>query len=364
MGYLRLYDYTTGNIQGVILTQLLQGNDTQRVIKEAASQAQIISYLVQKFDTDAEFKDTTIFSPTATYQANALTELNYAAWVGTVATYPVNSMVSYTDGNCYICIQDTTVAHEVPTNTSYWRLIGKQNDLNYIPYPYPLFENTTYYNVGDKVFWKGKVYECQIATPYPNHVSQLNDITYQNIPLQNVFPDNGMNGKTYWGTGVSYSVTGLIPNGVLPSAYNPSTSYTAGQTTLDGGVIWQALTNNTGKVPGDDIINWQPISWVNGDNRNAQIVECMVWITIDKLAPLISPRNIPVFWQKKYDEYLAWLQMCAQGDVTLGVSEKQPSQGARIRFGGLVKQQNGYVIIFAIFASWEKLAMYITTLIT
>lgn len=342
MGYLRLYDYTTGNIQGVILTQLLQGNDTQRVIKEAASQAQIISYLTQKFDCIIEFQNTTIFSPTATYQANALTELNYPAWVITVASYPVNTMVSYTDGNAYICIQATTTAHEVPTNTAYWQLLGKQNDLNYIPYPYPMFQNNTYYNVGDNVFWKGKVYQCQIATPLPNHISELNDLTYANVTLLNTFPDNGLNGKTYWGNGVPYFVTGLIPNAPLPSAYNPATAYNIGQIVLVGGVIWQALTNNTGKTPGADITNWQSIAWTNGDNRNAQIVECMVWITIDKLAPLISPRNIPVYWQTKYNEFLHWLQMCAEGNVTLDFPVKQPAQGARIRFGGTIKQINGY----------------------
>ncbi len=340
MSYLRLYDYTAGNIQGVTLTQLLQGVDSQRVVKEAASQAQIISYLVQKYDTDSEFQNTTIFNTTKAYQGNALIELNYTAWLNTVAAYSVNTLVSYTDGNVYICILQTTVAHEVPTNATYWRLVGVQNDLYYITLPYDLFQMNNFYSVGDKVFWKGKVYQCLIPTPPPNHIAEINDFTYAQIPLQNILPDNVKVGKQYWGNGVPYSVTNLVPNAPAPSQWIAGT-YAQGDRVLYAGIIWQALRNNSIE-PSKDILNWNPTNWTFGDNRNAQIVECMVWITIYKLSPLISPRNVPVFWQNKYNECLTWLQMCAQGDVTLNAPEIQPAQGARIRFGGTVKQQNGY----------------------
>ena len=89
MGYLRLYDYTS-NIQTPALNQLLQGIDAKRILKEAASQAQITSYLIQKYDTAAEFQNTVIFNSATTYQANTLIELNFNDWT---------NIGNYTAGN-------------------------------------------------------------------------------------------------------------------------------------------------------------------------------------------------------------------------------------------------------------------------
>lgn len=336
MGYLRLYDYLA-NIQSAAFNQLLQNNDAKRITKEAAAKSQMISYIVQKFNCEDEFTDTTIFSETATYGAQSLVELNYADW--TAQAYTVGQKVTYSDGNCYICIVNATSSNP-PTNTSFWTLLGAKFDLYFIAFPYPEFQVTNFYRVGDVVFWKGKIYKCLIETSIPSHFSELQDVTYANIPLNNIFPDNFLNGKTYWGTGVDYSVNGLIPKGAAPAAWSAG-AYLAGNRVTLNGVIWRALVNNSIK-PGLDIIHWQPETWTFGDNRNAQLVECMVWITIDKLAPLISPRTAPVFWDKKYSEMISWLQMCADGHVTLDAPLIQPAQGAKIRFGGNVKQQNGY----------------------
>lgn len=336
MGYLRLYDYAS-NIQSTTFNQLLQSNDSLRVIKEQVSQALIISYIVQKFDTDEEFTDTTIFNPTAIYQAQSLVELNYPAW--TAQNYTAGQMVTYTDNKCYLCIVNAS-GTDLPTNPSFWQLLGNKYDLFYIPLPYPEFNVYGFYKTGDIIFWKGKVYKCLIQTNIPDHISQLQDVTYDNIPLNNVFPDQPVNGVKYWGAGVDYSVSGLLINSPLPSNWAPGT-YSAGTRKVYLGKIWFAL-QNTNAEPNLDIINWQPEAWKFGDNRNAQLVECMVWITIDKLAPLISPRNQPVFWDKKYDQMLTWLQMVADGHVTLDVSVKQPAQGSKIRFGSNVRQINGY----------------------
>jgi hypothetical protein len=336
MGYLRLYDYLS-NIQSPVFNQLIQSNDALRVTKEAVSQALISSYITQKFDCAKEFKNTSVFSSTVNYNGNDLIELNYPNWV--VQNYIVGQMVTYTDGNCYYCYLNT-IANDLPTNTTYWHLLGKLHDLYYITLPYPEFNVYGFYNVNDIVFWKNKIYKNKVQTNIPSHIGDLQSVNYANIPLNNVFPDDPVNGVANWGTGVLYGVTGLAPNAALPTAWAPG-AYVVGNRVLLNGQIWIAITNNSIK-PGLDIINWQPQSWTFGDNRNPQIVEAMVWITIDKLAPLISPRNQPVFWDKKYNEFLLWLQMCADGIVTLGVPVIQPAQGARIRFVSKVKQNNGY----------------------
>ena len=339
MGYLRLYDYTS-NIQDVALKQLVQNVDAKRVLKEAASQAQVISYIVQKFDTVAEFQNTTVLNPLTAYQANDLIELNFANWLNTNPSYSVNSLVNFTDGNCYICILPTTSAHEPPTNTTYWTKVGAQYDLYFIAYPYPVFSLTGHYSIGNRVFWQGKIYQCLIPSTESSHIDKLQDYTYSNVPANNIFPNDPINGVKAWGVGTPYSVTGLIPNATPPAAWSAG-AYTIGQQVTYKGNTWQALTNNSIE-PSLDIINWQQETWTLGDNRNAQIVEVMVWITLYKLSPLISPRNIPPLWEKKYDEALTWLQMCAQGEITLSVPEIQPAQGSRIRYNSQVKKINDY----------------------
>lgn len=336
MGYLRLYDYISC-IQTPTFNQLLQSNDAKRILKEAVAKALITSYIVQQFDVEAEFTDTTLFSKTAIYKAQSLVELNFPAYA-TATTYTGIGTDFITEtGKCYVL---KTPGATGTFDPSKWTLLGDQYDLYYVAFPYEEFEVTNYYKVGDIVFWKGKIYKCLIATNIPSHFGDLQDIIYANIPLNNIFPDNAINGPIYWGTGVAYSVSGLIPNNVAPAAWMVG-AYTAGTRVLLDGVIWIALVNNSIK-PGLDITNWQPQTWTFGDNRNPQIVECMIWITIDKLAPLISPRTAPIFWDKKYNEMVSWLQMCADGIITLDVPQLQPAQGRKIRFGGNVKQINGY----------------------
>lgn len=335
MGYLRLYDYLS-NIQSTTFNQLIQSNDSLRIIKESVSQALIASYITQKFDVGQEFTPTTVFSRSATYNAESLVELNYSDWVA--QSYTAGQSVTYTDGNCYLCIINAA-STDLPTG-GHWQILGSKYDLYYINLPYQQFNIYNFYKVNDIVFWRNKIYQCLIPTTIPDHISQLQDSTYAKIPENNVLPDDPLNGQQYWGTGVNYNVSGLVPNGPGPSAWAPG-AYTNGTRVLLNGQIWIAITNNSIE-PGLDIINWQPQAWVYGDNRNPQLVECMVWITIDKLAPLISPRNQPVFWDKKYNEYITWLQMCADGHVTLDAPVIQPAQGGKIRFGGNIKQVNGY----------------------
>lgn len=334
MGYLRLYDYLS-NIQSTQFNQLLQSNDALRVVKEATSEALIRSYITQKFDCDTEFMPTTIFKQTATYKAQDLVELNFTAYSPTTTYTAVGVDCVVNAGLAYVL--KTSGATGV-FDASKWTLLGTQYDLYYVALPYDEFNLYGFYQVGDIVYWKNKIYQCQIPSTLPNHIAQLQSITYANIPFNNTFPDDPLNGVANWGSGISYSVSGLVPNGTPPAAWTAGTYVSGSRVTLNG-VIWYALTGTNVK-PGTDWTKWVPQNWTFGDNRNAQLVECMVWVTIDKLAPLISPRTQPIFWDKKYSEYLTWLQMCAEGKVTLDAPLLQPAQGNRIRYGGNVKQQN------------------------
>lgn len=337
MGYLRLYDYFS-NIQQPVFNQVLQSNDSLRVVKEAVSQALITSYITQKFDVSKEFLDTKVFAVGTTYYANSLVELSgYPAYVNATTYTGVGTDFVINASKAYVL---KTSGATGAFDASKWTLLGSVYDLFYITLPYTEFNIYGIYKVGDIRYWKNKVYQCLSPTVIPDHIEQLQAGTYANLPLNNVFPDDPINGLKNWGAGVTYSLSGLIPNGVAPAAWAAG-PYVAGDRVTLNGQIWKALVNNSVK-PGLDITNWQPEGWTFGDNRNAQLVECMVWITIAKLAPLISPRNIPVFWDTKYKEFITWLQMCADGHVTLDAPLIQPSQGSKIRFGSQIKRRNDW----------------------
>lgn len=313
MGFLRFFDYKN-YIQNANLFQIIASTDSIRLEVEAVAQSQMISYLTDKYDCDTVFAPTTVFSYDTPYGGNALAELNYPAWVS--GDYAAGQYVSYTDGGCYYCILNT-VSMAAPTNPTYWFFIGKQNDLYYLPYPNPLFSITGFYKVGDIVFWKNKKYTCQLGTILPDHADNLQAGTYSNIPNYNVFPDDPVNGVKYWGSGVDYSVT-----------------ITAGA----------PLTG-----------------FVQGDNRNAELVMYMVRILVYHISSRLSPNNTPAEIEKRYmgimeDRYkykgkiiyptysaLGWLQSCqTDRDGTVALPHTQPAQGSRINGGSNIKQVNGY----------------------
>lgn len=336
-GYLVLNDYNV-TIQAPALAQWLASNDALRLQTEPRAQAKIKEYLVQRYDLIGEFKPTTVYSDATTYQANALTQLNYPAWVA--QSYTVGAYVSFTDGNVYRCIQNATSA-QTPTNSAYWLIIGTQCALFYLAYPYQVFDLQAVYAIGDTVFWNGKAYQCLTATTYPSHYVDLQAYEYKNIPPINYFPDDKINGATQWGAGVSYSISNIYPTETAMS-WSSATSYTTGQLVTYNGVLWQAIKSNINTTPGADIVTWQSVTWTLGDNRNQSIVDTYVAITLYYLSFRISPKVVPQWIQSKYDEAKSWLQQAAEGGITLDVAELQPSQGARIRFGGNIKQQNGY----------------------
>ncbi|MFI4963178.1 MAG: hypothetical protein ACHP6H_04900, partial [Legionellales bacterium] len=250
------------------IQQWIANNATILATAEANAEEEIKSYITQRYDATMAFNPTLALSESAIYQANQLVQLNFPAW-SSQGVYAAGAYQSYTDGNVYRCILATdalwisqnylagakvlytdnnyyvcilnTVSSEVPTNATYWTkiasegpgnvtywtLIGTQLAFFYISFPYPLFAVTGTYKVGDRVFWKGKIYQALIGTVPDTHYDDLQAHVYANIPNSNQFPDDPQYGLQYWGTGISYSVTGNVPTYTNPAAYSPSTPYTA-----------------------------------------------------------------------------------------------------------------------------------------
>lgn len=295
MAYLILPDFKK-LIQTDNLNQII-GNDytllsdvSDAAVKEAKS------YLTQKYDCARELSDTLLWNRTTAYEALQRVYLDADAY-NAASTYALNSLVTYS-GNVYICTTAVTVAEAF--NSGKWGKLGAQYDKFYITLPQPEFQLNGIYKRGDLVWWKNKIYTCQISTVLLSHGQQLQYGDYASVPPQNIFPDDTVKGALNWGNGTAYSVTA----GTLP-------------------------TDTT--------------KWTAADNRNNQLVNYCIDIALYTLHSRIAPRNIPELRVKRYDDAIRWLKDAARGEyITADLPAIQPTQGNRIRFGSEIKKNNQY----------------------
>ncbi|HTA27345.1 MAG TPA: phage protein Gp36 family protein, partial [Bacteroidia bacterium] len=167
----------------------------------------------------------------------------------------------------------------------------------------------------------------------------------QKVPLLNIFPDDPVNGHTYWGKGTPYSVANALPSQNAQSAlpWENLANYPMGSLVNYNNQLWQSLVlRNHNNIPGTDIVNWQPVNWVQGDNRDRSLVKNMVDIALYTLHSNIAPQNIPALRQKRYEKALEWCTSVAKGEVTPNLPLLQPLQGGRIRIGGNIKLENSW----------------------
>ena len=292
MSYLIPKDYNktiqSDNLMQVIgsdLSILADGENT--AIEEASS------YLVQKYDLSLELTDTPAWDPTVINQANSRVYLNPAAYLPATG-YTVGQYTTY-NGNVYKCNTNTTGAFV----SNSWNLVGVQYQIFYAQYPAPVFVLIKYYQTGFTVYWKGNLYTALKSSVVLDSDDAIQYDSYSDIPPINVFPDDPKRGPSYWGTPTPYTV---------PAA--------------------------------TDILN--TTYWTMGDNRCQQFRTYVVDIALYYVHRRIAPRNIPELRVKAYDDAIKGLKMAAKGDITIKLPVLQPTQGARIRYGGNPKLQNRY----------------------
>lgn len=325
MAYLRLQDYFNFRIQEQQLNQITQGNSVVRQSCELEAEAEMISYLVQRYDIDDEFRDVGSFVNYNKYYANNLFELNATAYSDT-STYLLNENCLY-QGKVYVC---TTVVN-IPEsfNPSKWQLVGNQYDLYYIASPYPRYSYNTTYRVGDIVYYKNKIYKC-------------------NVSVTNIIPTDIDKGSYYWSTGVDYMFEGqniyLSPS--YQDGWSNTTIYNQWDLIVYGNnqLYYCVKDNNLNVVPSTDINSWLPITWVKGDNRSQQLVAFLIDIVLYKIHMRIAPNNIPQLRKDNYTYCLDWLMQAGgqNNAITANIPLLQPKQGARIRWGSNVKNYNNY----------------------
>ena len=294
MAYLMSKDLNK-QIQSENLSQIIGGDTSVLTAAELTAIAEAQSYLVQKYDLSQEFKDLTVWDNAIAYGASDRIFLN-ATQYNPASTYAIGNQALQA-GSVYRCKTAITVAETF--NAAHWDLLGSQWDMFNAKYPYPLFDYNTQYLLNDKVYWKGKVYTCAIATQPLGQSTALQFRAIDNLPMSNVAPDNINNGLQRWGSGTAYSV----PAATLP-------------------------TNTT--------------FWTPGDSRSQQLVTYIVDIALYHVHSRISPRNIPDLRVKRYDDAKAWLKMAGRGDITANIPMLQPASGQRIRYGGNIKNINSY----------------------
>lgn len=308
MAYLHLSDYKTF-IQTAYFSQLVQGDDTKRVQQERLSLSLIKGKLQQKYDVSQEFTDTAAWSPATTYAARSRVIIDFPVWVTSTAYTSGVSVVIY-QGNGYICLTTNT---DATFTLAKWTLIAAQNTIYYAAYPStctypatlsepnaPVFNYKKAYRQNDVVFWKGNTWVCNTSTTNILPCNLINFYDYDKIPFYNVFPDDVVNNGNYqyWKLPTAYVVTAGTP-----------------------------LSNS---------------AWVQGDNREQQIVFAMKAITIYELAPLLAPQNVPKNWEVKRNEAMYLIGEMFGGQQTVDIPLLQPSKGKRIRSGGQIKLQNRY----------------------
>lgn len=345
--YIVLQDYDR-LIQLDNLSQVIASDSAKRRKAEVAAQEQVLESLVQKYDIRSELTDTNPFDIGLYYTGGSRIILDFAAYNPLVQYLAVNKACVIFDGLAYIVKNDS--ANPAGTFVSSdWTLLGTQYDIFYVPYPYPLFNfNTGVYKVGDRTFWRGKIYQSLQSTGISNQQTRLQNINQNDVPPGNVFPDDPYAGPAFWGVGVDYSFKGYVPGDSNSfTAWSAITTYAAGDRSSYaaalGSINVESLTSsNLNKIPLSDITNWQQISWVLGDNRSHSLVMYVVDITLYHLHARISPRNIPELRASRYDAAKKWLEDAAHGIITPSLPQNQPQTGSRIQWGGKTPLESTY----------------------
>lgn len=230
------------------------------------------------------------------------------------------------------------ITNQIFTDTKLFDIAATYNGKQLVEWSAPAFSATTVYTTGQYVLQNGYIYKSiagstahaflpaewtQICLDKTLFYSKLPYDEYSNTTTYNI--DN----KVYYNN-IQYTCTTSCV-GILPTN---TQFWSAG-----------AAYTITAAYPDDTD------SWIQGDNRNQQIVMYLLDITLYHLHSRINPRNVPDLRKERYDGNsptqsggaIAFLKRVASGDVTADLPQILPQQGMSIRYGSAVaKQTNSY----------------------
>lgn len=177
LDYLRL-------IQADNLAQIIESNQQIKLDTEQSAQAEMISYLSQRYVVEDVFRDTKVFDFDAVYKAKQLVEYTGVPTFVNSTRYNTGDRVTY-NSNIYNCTG--TDVHGA-FNASIWDLICADKTLFYALTPKPEYSPTVTYAINDEVFYKDKTYTCVKA-------------------CLNILPTV----SEFWGTGTDYNFNNFYP---------------------------------------------------------------------------------------------------------------------------------------------------------
>lgn len=259
--FLRDKDYN-GQIREVNLGQVQVDTETRRTM-ELVAQAELTSYLSNRYECDV------VFAPLLAYDDTY--EYKWADRIDLTAT-AFSTTKSYTEGErcvyqSYVYERNATtggyVINTLPTNATYFTELGLEG-LYFVTSPSP-YKGRILYAKGTQVSYNGNFYERT---------------AYETGQTSGILPDN----TTFWT---------LLENDVIP----------------------------VGTLPSDNTY------WTYGDNRNQQVKVYMIDVCLYHLHSNINPRNIPQLRIDRYNNALNWCKMVNRGEITANLPEILPVQG-------------------------------------
>jgi hypothetical protein len=279
---------------------------------EQTAQLEMASYLRERYYEDQIFTNTGTFSITNTYYGTNL--IQYTEPLFDISlTYSVDSRVSWDDGNIYINI--ATSSYIDPTDNQYWQYLVPNETLFYANTPYPIWNVFKSYKLGDNIWYYdddnevGNTYQAiqQNRGRLPLQTQTFDQQRTINNNFITGYSDLGINDGMWFGLSTenadwkltgTYSFSGVYPIGGASSS----------------------------------------IYWTQGDNRDPQIVQYLLDITLYHLYTAVLPRNIPQIRAIRYDgegnaqamSAIKWLKMVAEGRVSANLPQIIPMQGSSI----------------------------------
>jgi hypothetical protein len=265
--YLRL-------IQDDNLLQIIESNQSIKLDVEQSAQAEMISYLAQRYITSEVFSHTSQYSNTVAYKAKNLVEYTEPAF-NPNTSYSVDDLVSYKD-KIYKCL--VAGIGVPPTIETQWEYVQEDKMLYYLTLPNPEYSASATYSPGNQVWYNDIVYTCLAA-------------------CTNILPTV----TSYWSAGSTYTVNNVKPT--------DNTKWTAGDNRNQQIVLYLI-----------DITLYHLHSRINPRN-----------------IPDLRKERYDGNSQMQTGGAIAWLKRVASGDITADLPQISPQQGLSIRWGSVEK---------------------------
>jgi hypothetical protein len=284
-------------VQEETVAQVIGTKERLRKYAEEVALAEIDGYLITRFDTAREFRETVPYLSSDAYKALSRVILDYDPWLIT-QEYVIGDEVIGSDGIAYVATADSgplTAVQDPATTTGFWDILGDQYDMFVANSPEEEWDYKKLYTIGSKIFKGSYVYTALFES-------------------RNKDPET----ETYF---------------------------------------WQADALPF-EVPAGTLVD--PVYWTKKDDRDKKIVWCAAIITLINLYKRVSPKNIPIWIEEAYrgkmerdyvgkaeiyknpSTVIGWLSMLSEGDRHTSMRSLPEHEGNRIRMIAKDKRENAY----------------------